>query len=96
MIMNWIPCKERLPEFNINNNRSCTDNIIFSSHEGWVSYGCFDNSYFEDDEDGEPYAIWFMDMDDIACCKVEDGDAWMPLPEPYDKNKEDGDRIVEV
>ena len=75
----WIPCSERLPEDN--EKAEYYDSVIVTLENGRVVDGCYrnhDKEWWVNAEDGEPYSI-------NATGHVI---AWMPLPEPYNADRE--------
>ena len=73
----WIPVEERLPE---------EDNYILLSFE---NFSLPLVGRYEADSDGEG-AFYLGDCDEGDTCLSENlfVNAWMPLPEPYQGNKE--------
>ena len=70
----WIPCSERLPEYDSEAEYYTPVNVTLDN--GRVAEGCYRNlegQWWVDAEDGEHYSI-------NATGHVV---AWQPLPEPY-------------
>lgn len=73
-LTSWIPCDERLPEYNALSEYY--ESVIVTLDDGRVVDGCYrnkDKEWWVDAADGEHYSI-------NATGHVI---AWMPLPDPY-------------
>lgn len=75
--MNWISCKERLPEVDENGNSDymlCTLKVKSDTKGDFVLLPSVD---FYSDKDKN----WYMNGEEVI--------AWMPIPDPYKEGAED-------